>query len=162
MRASIHVAPALTSLLLLAACSFEPSGPQLLQDRLTVTMSPEQQCNRMASTQPLPNGARVVIGSDSLFLPGRADLTECGHYAIASAVEAMLDPRIMQVVIEPYGDVSSPSLARDRAERLQAMFSTVGFVPGQPAAIIQPAAAPVPGSWGIVLTFADTRPAAPA
>jgi hypothetical protein len=156
MKASVHFVPALAPLLLLAACG-EPSGAGLLQSRVTTSMTQEQQCNRVASVQYLPNGARISVPATALFIPGRPDLTECGQYAMASAVQAMLAPRIMYVVIEPYGDIDSPYslLSRERADRLQTMFSHAGFVPTQPPVLVQTAAVPSQETWGIVLTAGD-------
>ena len=134
--------------LVVVACARPSSGP-LLQSRVQTSMRPDQPCNRVASIQYLPDGARIAISSDSLFLPGKADLTQCGGFAVASAIQAMLTPMIMHVAIEPYGDVGAPyaRLARERAVRLQTMFWNVG-APTE----VQPAAAPAQDAWGIVLT----------
>jgi hypothetical protein len=153
MNARIRVASALAPLLLLVGCG-QPSGSDLLQRRLATTMAPDQTCNRVASVQYLPDGARISVPANALFKPGRSDLTDCGQYAMASAIEAMLAPQIMHVGIEAYGNVDQPYalLARQRAERLRTMFSNAGLVPAQ----IQPAAAPAPDTWGIVLTAGES------
>ena len=89
----------------------------------------------------------------ALFTIGRPDLSLCRAYAMASAVQAMLDPRIMQVVIEPSGDIDVPynGLASQRAETLKGMFTNVGFVPFQSAPLVQSKPDLRIGVWG----FAD-------
>jgi hypothetical protein len=142
--------------LMLAACS-EPPAAQVLDSRVTVSMSPVQPCNRPASVEYLPTGARIRIPDTALFTVGRTDLSECGRYAVASVVEAMLNPRIMQVVIEPGSDINDPDafLPRERVGSLKASLSNPGFAPTQPPVLVQPAAVPS-RVWGIVLTIADS------
>src|SRR5581483_564650 len=103
-------------------------------------------------------GARVRMPDTSLFVVGRTDLSNCGQYAISSVVEAMLDPRITQVVVEPAGDINAPEafLPRERAENIRGLLSHAGFVRAQPSVLVQPASGPS-GSWGIVLVVADQR-----
>jgi hypothetical protein len=153
LRVSVHVALALVAPLCMAACT-EPSA-QTLQRRATASMNPAQTCNQTASVQYLPNGARIEAPEMSLFTIGRTDLSACGQYILSSVVQAMLDPRIMQVVVEPGGDINSPDafLPHERAVTVQAFLSNVGFVAGQPPVLVQAAA--IPGrNWGIVLTTA--------
>src|SRR5689334_14764287 len=97
----------LTALLLLTACS-GPPRPQVLAHRLAETMTLQKPCTGQAGIEYLPNGARITLPDTELFLVGRTDISPCGQYALASVVEAMLDPRIMQIVIEPGGDINSP------------------------------------------------------
>jgi hypothetical protein len=139
--------------LLLAACS-EPPAVQVLNDRVTASMSPAQPCNGPASVEHLPNGARIRIPDTALFTVGRTDLSPCGGYAVASVVEAMLDPRIIQIVIEPGGDINAPDafLPRERVGVLRASLSNPGFLPTQPSVLVQPAAVPS-RVWSIVLTI---------
>jgi hypothetical protein len=152
MKAAIHGVIMLAALSL-AACS-EPPPVQVLNSRVAASMSPVQPCNRPASVEYLANGARIRIPDTALFTVGRKDLSECGQYAVASAVEAMLDPRIMQVVIEPGGDLDAPDafMPRERVGSLRASLSNLGFVPAQPPVLVQPAAVPS-RDWGIVLTI---------
>jgi hypothetical protein len=69
----------------------------------------------------------------------------------------MLDPRIMQVVVEPGADINAPDafLPRERANNVKASLSNAGFVSGQPPVLVQPASVPSPGIWGIVLSPAN-------
>jgi hypothetical protein len=152
MKAAIHGVTMLAALVL-AGCS-EPPAVQVLNSRVTASMSPTQPCNRPASVEYLANGARIRIPDTALFTVGRTDLSECGQFAVASVVEAMLDPRIMQIVIEPGGDIDAPDafLPRERVGSLRASLSDRGFVPTQPPVLVQPAAVPS-RVWGIVLTI---------
>lgn len=148
---SVHVALALVAPLCVAACT-EPSA-QMLQRRAAASMDPAQTCNQTASVQYLPDGARIEAPDTSLFTIGRTDLSACGQYILSGVVQAMLDPRIMQVVVEPGGDINAPDafLPRERAVTVQAFLSNVGFVAGQPPVLVQAAVIPA-RSWGIVLT----------
>ena len=87
MKAAIHGVTMLAALLL-AACS-EPPPVQVLNSRVSARMSPVQPCNRPASVEYLPNGARISIPDTALFTVGRTDLSPCGEYAVASAVVAV-------------------------------------------------------------------------
>ncbi|MEJ0019768.1 MAG: hypothetical protein WDN25_25085 [Acetobacteraceae bacterium] len=153
MNARDLALPAIASLLLLAACGERPVS-QVLNTRVTAKMSPDQSCNAAASVEYLPNGARITLPDTALFVVGRTDLSPCGEFALTSAVEAMLEPRLMQVVIEPGGDINAPyaGLPRERAAKVQAMFTDVGFAPAQPPVIVQPGPGAPVGVWGVVLT----------
>ena len=157
MKAGVHAVAALAALFLLDGCA-EPSSTQTLQHRVAIRMNPAQTCNQSANIEYLPNGARVRISDASLFVVGRTDLSACGQYAVSSVVEAMLDPRIMQVVVEPASDINAPVayLPRERAENIRSLLSNAGFVANQPPVLVQPALGPS-GSWGIVLAVADQQ-----
>ena len=116
-------------------------------------MSLSMQIRNAASVLPEPVGAEMRVGFPAR-MDGRADLSACGRYAMASAVEAMLDPGIMQVVIEPSGDIEAPyaGLARRRADALKGMFTNAGFDPFQPPVLVQPTSSSPIGVWGVVLT----------
>jgi hypothetical protein len=155
MKTSALGMPALAILFALAACS-EPSNTQMLASRVTASLDPAQPCHSQASIEYLPNGTRIRLPSASLFVRGRADLTACGQYALASVTEAMLDPRIMQVVVEPEGDVNAPAsaLSLRRADTVRALLSDVGFTSSQPPVLVQPATGPAQDVLGIVLAVA--------
>jgi hypothetical protein len=140
-------------LLALAACS-EPSSTQVLSSRIPVTLSQSQPCNRPVSVEFLQDGARIHFPESHIFLIGRSDLSPCGSFALASVTQAMLDPRIMQVVIEPQSDANAPAsvFALQRADTVQRTLSNVGFTQRQPPVLIQSAPTPSPGVLGIVLS----------
>jgi len=159
MKTTIRAIPALAAVLLLAACG-EPSSPDVLNARVAARMAPDQGCSNGTSIEYLPDGARINLPDSALFTIGRADLSPCGQYAMAGAVEAMLKPGIMLVVIEPGGDVEAPyaGLARQRADTLKAVFAKASFPPYQPPILVQstPSGSGRIGVWGIVLTVAST------
>lgn len=148
--------PAIATLLVVGACS-EPSSTRMLSNRVTASLSPGNPCNSQASIEYLPNGTRIRLPEASLFVNRTADLSDCGRYTLASVTQAMLDPRIMQVVIEPETDPNAPGspVSLQRADTVQQLLSHVGFVAGQPPVLIQPATAPSPGAFGIVLTVSS-------
>jgi hypothetical protein len=144
--------PAIAILLVLGACS-RPSS-QVLSDRVAASLTPAEPCNRDASIENLPNGTRIRLPEASLFVSGKADLTACGQYALASVTQAMLAPPIMQVVIEPEADANAPGsyVSLQRADTVKKMLSNVGFIFTQPPVLVQPPTVPSPGTLGIVLT----------
>ena len=156
LRAVVRATPALAALLLLVACG-EPSSRDVLNARVAARMAPDQPCNTKATVAYLPTGARISMPDSALFTIGRPELSACGQYAMASAVEAMLDPSIMQVVIEPGGDLDVPyaNLVRQRADTLKAMFTKASFPPYQPPIPVQTKAAGPAGTWGVVLMVAN-------
>jgi len=156
LKAIIRAAPVLTALLLLTACG-EPSSSAMLHARVSARMASDQTCNSKASIQYLPDGARISMPDSALFTIGRAELSACGQYAMSDAIEAMLDPGIMQVVIEPGGDLEAPyaGLVRRRADALTAVFTRASFVPYQPPVPVQTKAAGQASIWGVVLTVAN-------
>src|SRR5579859_3775336 len=97
LKATVRATPALIAVLGLTGCG-EPSASSVLDVRVAERMAPDQPCNIQASVAYLPDGARISMPSNALFTSGRADFTACGQYAMAGAIEAMLDPSIMQVV----------------------------------------------------------------
>jgi hypothetical protein len=149
-----YIAPAV--LLALGACS-EPSNTQVLASRIPVSLSQAQPCNRPVSVEFLPDGARIRFPESLLFVSGRTDLSPCGQYAVASVTEAMLDPRIMQVVIEPQSNVNAPAseFALRRAGTVQRALTNVGFTGSQPPVLVQPASTPSPEALGIVLSVRE-------
>ena len=157
MKASMSVVPTLAALLLLAACS-EPSSTDLLESRITATMMPSQACNQPANVQAVPNGIQVGVPDRSLFVIGRSDLSDCGRYALTGVVEAMLDPRIMQVVVLPGGNINEPEalLLHQRTATVQAFLSNAGYTGTQPPVLVQQSTGPM-GSWGIVLAVAGQQ-----
>jgi hypothetical protein len=148
-----QLVPAFAALLALAACS-EPSSTQTLSDRVTTGLNPTQVCNRQANIEYLPNGTRISFPASFLFVSGRADLTGCGQYAVASVTQAMLDPRIMQVAIEPEANLQGQesNLTLQRTGRLKGLLTNVGFTQTQPPVLVQPAAIQTQDVFGIVLT----------
>lgn len=157
MTTSIFVVPTLAALLLLGACS-EPSSTAVLQNRVTTTVIPSQSCNRPDQVEYLPDGARIGVPDTSLFVIGRADLSDCGRYTLTGVVEAMLNPAIMQVVVQPAGNVNAPEalLLRERTATVRAFMSNAGFTGTQPPVLVQPSTGP-DGNWGIVLAVAGPQ-----
>ena len=153
MSAKILAAPALASLLVLAACG-EPSSPDVLNARVAQRMASKQECDGKANVQYLPDGARITMPDDALFITGRADLSPCGQYAMASAIEAMLSSAIMRVEIQPGGNIEAPyaGLVSQRADALGTMFTKSVFIPYQPPLLVQSDTVGPAGAWSVVLT----------
>ena len=152
-----RIAPALVIAVTLGACT-EPSDTALLASRVTARLDPAEPCNRLASIEYLPNGTRIRLTEATVFVSGRTDLTACGEYALASVAEAMLDPRVMQVVIEPEPGAGGPgsTLSAQRAETAKGLLSLAGFFPTPTPVVVQPAPVPAQGAMGIVLAVAGS------
>jgi len=149
-------APVRAALLALGACG-EPSSTQTLQTRVTTTLTPANTCNSQASVEYLPDGARIRL-PDTLFLAARSELTGCGQYAVASVTQAMLNPSIMQVIVETDDSGAAGSmLSLRRAETVRSLLTNVGFAPAQPPVVVQPAPTPSQGAVGIVLQVAASN-----
>ena len=116
-------------------------------------MNPAETCNQTASVQDLLGGVRIEAPEASLFTIGRTDLSARGQCILTGVVQAMLDPRVMQVVVEPGGDINEPGafLPRERAVTVQAFLSKPGIVAGQSPVPVQATAIPS-RNWGFVLT----------
>lgn len=153
MKAHLLAAPALASLFFLNACG-EPSSPDVLKARVAQRLATNQQCDSKATIQYLPDGARITMPDDALFVIGRDELSPCGQYAMASAVQAMLSSGVMRVEIEPGGNIDAPyaGLVSERADALGTMFAKAAFVPYQPPVLVQSLSSGQAGVWGIVLT----------
>ena len=96
MKAIILAMPALGALLALTACG-EPLSTDVLKARVADHMASDPVCNKRANVEYLPDGARVSLPDNALFIVGRAELNPCGQYTMASVIEAMLNTDIMQV-----------------------------------------------------------------
>ncbi len=144
MKASAFVIPTLAALLLLGACS-EPSNTQVIQNRATAIRIPSQTCNPMQVIEYLPDGVRIRLADTGLIYIGRPDLSDCGRLALGIVVVAMLNPRLMQVLVEPGGVINMrvAFLLRERAASVQALFTIVGFTGTQPPVLVQPAMDPL-------------------
>jgi hypothetical protein len=139
-------------LLSMAGCS-EPSSSTMLQMRAESSLGSAQPCQGTVRTENLPNGVRVLVPESALFLVGQTAISACGQYLLVGIVEAMLDPRIMQIVVEPSADINAPDayVARERTGVLRQRLSNAGFVPGQPPVAVQPNPASSTHTWGVAL-----------
>jgi hypothetical protein len=84
-------------LLLVAGCASEDSA-QLLGQRLQMRLAPDIAAGK-ATLEQHPNGARVVLTEQSLFSSGGTELDDKGRYVLASVVEGLLAPRILQIEV---------------------------------------------------------------
>jgi hypothetical protein len=102
--------------LLLAGCASGPDqATEDLGNRLRGELAPEISDGR-ASVAQLQNGARVVLTDQALFPRGGAALDDKGRYVLASVVEGLLDPRLLQIeVAEAAGTPAYLRAARTEA-----------------------------------------------
>src|SRR5512133_1781003 len=84
-------------LVLLVGCAAEQS-PQNLGDRLQAELNP-QLANGSVTLERLPDGARIALPDQTLFPAGGAELDAQGRFILASLVEALLAPALLQVEV---------------------------------------------------------------
>jgi hypothetical protein len=107
-----HFAASLCPLLLLAGCgqsSGEQRAASLLDERLQVGLAPDLTAGNVV-LQALPGGAQVTLLGPSL-TPGAPRASAVGRDVRADIVEALLDPRLIQIQV---ADTSAlPDYQRD-------------------------------------------------
>jgi hypothetical protein len=113
-----RLAVLLCPLVLAVGCASGPPHSRAareLGDRLQARLTPAI-ANGVAGLDRLPNGARVVLSDQVLFAPGSAALDERGRYLLASVMEGLLAPRLLQIdVTDAPGTPVSLHQARTQA-----------------------------------------------
>jgi outer membrane protein OmpA-like peptidoglycan-associated protein len=156
-RKTTGIVSAVAALLALGACS-HTSNTQLFSERLAATLKPGTICNNQATVEYLSNGARIRIPEASLFDNGRADLTRCGQYTLASVTQAMLDLSLMQIAIEPGPEAPTTPLSQQRADAVAAWLSQAALLaPLHPTVISDQAMAQSPGALAVLVQVSDGR-----
>jgi len=110
--------------LVLGACNSH-EGPPELTSRFQAMLAPELAGGQVA-LQPLPDGARVVINQAALFRYGSANLDDRGRALLTSAVEALLDPRLLRI------DIAGPApeaLQQARANTVVQFIRSIQVAP---------------------------------
>jgi hypothetical protein len=108
--------------LLTAACSSSPSPDQIagdLTERLNLRLAPEV-ASGQAGVQRLPDGARVTLADGTVFSVGGATLDDKGRYMVASVIEALLAPSLLQVDVS--GSTAATTTVQDRQARAVTSF----------------------------------------
>lgn len=97
-----RIAVLLSPILLLAGCGGLPGRATQLSDRFQTQLQPEL-ASGQAGLVRLPDGACVTLADRALFNGGSAELSDKGRYALASVMQSLLAPRLLEV------DVSEPA-----------------------------------------------------
>jgi hypothetical protein len=92
-----RLAVLLCPLLLVAACS-SGDPAQRLGERLQLRLAPDIASGN-ATLEQFPNGSRVTLTEQSLFSSGGTELDDKGRYVLASVIEGLLAPRILQIEV---------------------------------------------------------------
>jgi outer membrane protein OmpA-like peptidoglycan-associated protein len=108
----VFVAP----LVLLPGCAAQYPA-QDLGDRLQSELAP-QLSNGSAMLERLPDGARVTFPDQTLFPTGSAELDAKGQFVLASLVEALLAPALLQV------DIAGPAATPAPVQQARAVAVT--------------------------------------
>jgi hypothetical protein len=80
--------------ILVAGC--EQGTMQQLGDRMQFQLAP-QLANGQAGLQRLQDGAQVTLADATLFPSGSAELSDQGRYVLASVVEGLMAPNLLQI-----------------------------------------------------------------
>lgn len=138
--------------LLVGGCANENS-PQNLGNRLQAELRPEL-ANGSATLERLPDGARVTLPDQTLFPAGGAELDARGRFVLASLVEALLAPALLEVDIAG----SAPtSLQQAKAGTVARFLRDIQVAPNLLFASVQEAT-PVAGTAPQATTITVTLP----
>jgi flagellar motor protein MotB len=125
MAKAARVAAFFGPLLLVVACSSSGNPAQNLGQRLQVQLAPDLAAGN-AVLEQFPDGARVTLSERVLFPVGGAKLGDQGRYVLASVIEGLLEPRILQVQLAE-STSSPPGLPEARARAVATFFEDYGL-----------------------------------
>jgi hypothetical protein len=132
-------AAAFGAALLLAGCGMQGETVRQLNARMQVGLAP-QVAKQQASVQRLQDGTRVSLAEDSLFMPGSAVLSAQGQYVIASVIQGLMAPAVMEIEVTPPA-ATSPGLQQARVAAIRQFFTDYALGPQLLASVSAPAAA---------------------
>jgi hypothetical protein len=115
--------------LLASACSSAPGPDRIaaeLTQRLNLQLAPEI-ASGQAGVQRLPDGARVTLADGTAFAPGGVTLDERGRSTVASVIEALLAPRLLQVDVSGSA-AATGSIQDQQARAVTSYFEEFGIV----------------------------------
>jgi len=127
----------LTALLGLAVivAGCEPSTVQQLGDRMQFRLTP-QLANGQAGLQRLPDGAQVTIADQTLFPNGSTQLSDQGRYVLASVIESLMAPNLLQIDVSASPSTSG-GLQQARVQAVTQFLSAWQLTPELVAPISQ-------------------------
>ena len=147
----------LCSLVLLCAACASHSGRIAgdLDSRLNMRLAAEI-ASGQATVQRLPDGARVTLADGTVFSVSGVTLDDKGRYTVASVIQALLAPSLLQIEIAG-SSAASPGVQDAQARAVTTFFRDYGIA----ATAVSAAAPPDVAGQGVpVLTI--TIRAAPA
>jgi hypothetical protein len=116
------------SILLVAGCgSLQHETVQQLNARMQIGLAP-QVAQQQAGVQPLQNGTQITLAEDTLFTPGSAALSARGQFILASVIEGLMAPPLMQIEVTPSA-TSSPYLRQARVAAVRRFFTNFALGP---------------------------------
>ncbi len=137
--------------LAVTACSSTPSPDTIandLMERLNVRLATEIASGR-AAVQRLPDGARVTLADGTVFSVSGVTLDDKGRYTVASVIEALLAPRLLQIEVAGSAAASAP-IQESQAGAVAKFFHDYGI----DATSVPPLAPEAPPGVGVpVLTI---------
>jgi flagellar motor protein MotB len=128
-------------MLLVGACSSSSGrSAQELGSRLQTQLAPDIAAGGVVLEQ-LPEGARVTLSPQALFANGKSDLDDKGRYVLASLIEALLAPRLLQIHVAASAE-GPENLQAARAQAIRRYFEDYELGPALlPEAGMQPTSA---------------------
>jgi flagellar motor protein MotB len=97
------LAAMLPALVLIAACSSEPSPVMTQNGRMDARLAPEIASGQVA-VQPLASGTQIAIPDDMLFAPGRTQLDDKGRMVLTHVIQAMIEPTLLTIGVADASD----------------------------------------------------------
>ena len=150
-----RMAAAFGSILLVAGCGLQRETAWQLNARMQHGLAPEVAQHR-AGVERVTDGTRVTLAEDALFAPGSAVLSAQGQFILASVVEGLMAPRLMEIQVTP-GAMASPALRQARVAAVRQFF--VDFALGRQ--LQASVSAPAAGASQAMAITVHVRPAWP-
>lgn len=135
-----RMAAAAGSVLLVAGCGMQDETVGQLNARMQIGLAP-QLARQQAGVQRLKDGTQVTLSEDALFAPGSAVLSAQGQFILASVIESLMAPPLMQIAVTPSA-ASSLYLQQARVAAVREFFTDYALGPQLVAVSVPNPAAP--------------------
>ncbi|HUN41886.1 MAG TPA: hypothetical protein VMU81_16500 [Acetobacteraceae bacterium] len=134
------MAAAFGSIVLVAGCGVQNETVWQLNRRMQIGLAP-QVAQHKADVQQLKDGTQITLAEDTLFVPGSPVLSPQGRFVLASVIEGLMAPPLMQIELTPSAS-TSPYLRQARVAAVRQFFTDYTLGPQLLASV----SAPAPGA----------------
>jgi len=151
-----RMAAAFGSILLVTGCAgLQQETVRQLNARMQIGLAP-QVAQQQAGVQGLKDGTQIMLAEDTLFAPGSAVLSARGQFILASVIEGLMAPPLMQIEVTPSA-ATSPYLRQARVAAVRQFFTEYALGPQLVASGPAPNPA-APQSFAITVHVLPTWP----